>query len=102
MIKFIYCENTEGGMESTEYSFNLHEDIEFNNLYGWMRHNCSEADIALVDWAISSKIGEFFKHRLGMCFRVKPDLVECTACSGYRYYKGRPCGDCKGTGFEEK
>ena len=27
-------------------------------------------------------------------------LVECTACSGYKYYCGRPCGSCDGTGKE--
>ena len=31
-------------------------------------------------------------------WKYKNKLIECTACSGYRYYCGRPCGACNGTG----
>jgi len=34
----------------------------------------------------------YFKHIHGK------KLVQCTACSGYRYYCGGACGCCEGTG----
>lgn len=36
---------------------------------------------------------EFYFDRV-----YKNKLVQCTACSGYRYYCGHACGCCDGTG----
>jgi hypothetical protein len=64
--KFIYCEITDGGMESWEIS-NI-EDLK--GLYGWMTDGCKKDDYELVNWIEKANIGDYFKHRLGMCFRV--------------------------------
>jgi hypothetical protein len=65
MKKFIYCESTEGGME--EYYIDSLEEL---GLYGWMSETCKEDDEALVEWSLKAEVGEYYEHRLGMCFRV--------------------------------
>ena len=40
---------------------------------------------------------EFFQKYL-----YQNKLKECTACSGYSYYCGHPCGSCEGTGKERE
>lgn len=35
-------------------------------------------------------------------WEYKNRLVECTACSGYRYYCGGACGCCEGTGKQRQ
>jgi len=67
--RFIYCESTEGGMESNDYLFEG-DDIRFFGLYGWMWAACLEQDTKLVEWAKTAKIGDFYNHRLGVVFRV--------------------------------
>lgn len=66
MKKFIYCEITDGGMEKWEIS-NI-EDLK--GLYGWMTDSCKKDDYELVNWIEKANIGDYFEHRLGICFRV--------------------------------
>ncbi|AUR87547.1 heat shock protein DnaJ [Vibrio phage 1.101.O._10N.261.45.C6] len=35
-------------------------------------------------------------------YEYKNKLITCTACSGYRYYCGNPCGFCEGTGKQRE
>lgn len=32
----------------------------------------------------------------------KNKLIECTACSGYKYWCGYACGNCEGTGKQRQ
>ena len=65
MKNFIYCESTEGGME--EYHIN---DLSELGIYGWMSDSCREDDELLIAWSEKANIGDYFEHRLGICFRV--------------------------------
>ena len=66
MSHFVYVEQTEGGMESYEFSGN-----NVPRLYGWMDATCLENDTALIYWLGKAQVGEYFPHRLGICFCVK-------------------------------
>lgn len=70
MKYFIYFESTEGGMEVNYYAFK-DDDINFR-LFGWMSdcYGCKEDDEKLINWAIKSKVGDYFNHRIGTCVRV--------------------------------
>jgi len=66
MKKFIYCESTEGGMDSC--CFNKIKEL---GLYAWMSDEfCKKEDQALCDWLEKAEVGQYFEHRLGICFRV--------------------------------
>lgn len=68
MVKrFLYCEETYGGMNSFEFS-----DVnELSCLYGWGTDFCKDYDTALILWIDSCEIGEYFNHRLGIVVRLK-------------------------------
>ena len=70
MRHFVYCKDADGGFDAHLYSFEEGAEIDLI-LYGWMSDSCKEQDTALVEWMKSCDIGEFFYHRMGMCFRVK-------------------------------
>ena len=64
--KFVYCENTEGGMDT----FELESDEQPTGLRGWMSASTKADDRTLVLWMKTARIGEWTEHRLGACFCV--------------------------------
>jgi hypothetical protein len=63
--RFVYCENTEGGMATFE--FDAHGQ---KGLRGWMSSDCKADDKRLVKWMETATLGEWTEHRLGACFCV--------------------------------
>ena len=70
MKRFIYCEVTEGGMNENIHTFS--DKITNFSLFGWMQKDCKEQDEAFLQWANTCKVGDYCRHRLGICFRVNP------------------------------
>lgn len=68
-MKFLYCESTEGGMDSFEFTDASLGDLL--NLYEWMNPMCQFGDSELLDWMRCAKIGEYRHHRLGICIRIR-------------------------------
>lgn len=70
MLKtFIYCEATEGGMDS----YIVHSSDDLKNLYGWMSRDCRKEDKSLVAWMETAAVGEHLDHRLGVIVRLKDE-----------------------------
>jgi hypothetical protein len=68
MRKFIYFEQTDGGMETT-YVKTI-GDLE--SIYGWMSKICKKDDEELLNWMMfESEVGEIFNHRIGYLVRLK-------------------------------
>ena len=68
--RFVYCEITDGGMEEVIYQFNSNDSVDFRELNGWMSEGCKVNDEKLLKWANESEVGDFYRHRLGNCYRV--------------------------------
>lgn len=64
--KFVYCENTEGGMAL----FEIESNPLASSLRGWMSEDTKADDTCLVEWMESASIGEWTEHRLGAVFCV--------------------------------
>ena len=64
---FIFCENTEGGMDTEHFS----KPSEFPTVYGWMSDGCRNEDLALLEWIDTASIGDFIEYRLGVIVRLK-------------------------------
>lgn len=58
----------------------------------------SSGDIYAIELSRSAheQLKEYFLNEETSKRRVK-----CTACSGSKYYCGKPCGACNGTGLED-
>lgn len=67
MKQFIYCESTEGGMDSFIFS----NPNQLSHLFAWMNPDCATNDEKLVAWLESSDIGDYYFHRLGIVIRLK-------------------------------
>ena len=66
---FIYCESTEGGMDT----WMVHSPQDLKTLYGWMSKGCRKDDENLVSWMEIAEIGDYYNHRLGVMVRVKDE-----------------------------
>ena len=69
--KFLFLEETEGGMD-------IHELSSFNNFKGlerlrdWKSYYTKSHDHALLEWMQKdAKVGGYYMHRLGCCIRVR-------------------------------
>ena len=69
MSKFIYCESTGGGMIYREVG-RWKGFYDFRFLHGWMDGDVINQDINLLRWVAKAKIGDYYEHRLGVCFKV--------------------------------
>lgn len=67
MKRFIYFEQTEGGMDC----FELLNETALHNLVGWMTDMCKHDDSLLLNWMSKAEVGEYTKHRLGYLVRLK-------------------------------
>ena len=67
MKRFIYFEQTDGGMRH----FELLNEIALQNLVSWMDDMCKHDDSLLLDWMKKAEVGEYTNHRLGYLIRLK-------------------------------
>jgi hypothetical protein len=72
--QFVYCENTEGGMDTFEL-----ETQTPPSLRGWMSADCKAEDTRLLKWMETATVGQWTDHRLGACFCVAASNSEATA-----------------------
>lgn len=68
--KFVYCEATDGGMDTHE----LHEEAP-SFLLGWMGPGCRAVDGRLMLWMQTAQPGDWHHHRLGVIFCVRGDAT---------------------------
>jgi hypothetical protein len=64
--RFLYCESTEGVME-TQFVSSVHS----LSLFGWMEHGNRDDDNRLSRWMDSAEVGDVQNHRLGIMVRLK-------------------------------
>lgn len=67
MKRFVYFENTEGGMSV----FDVATESDVRQLYGWMSEDCRKDDEALLLWMATAEVGDAYEHRLGWLVRLK-------------------------------
>ena len=68
--RFVYCEDTEGGMSMFEIDGTSPINLSGFHLRGFMSEDCKEADTVLLQWMVTATIGDWTTHRLGAMFCV--------------------------------
>lgn len=51
--------------------FQVHDETDLKQLYGWMTRGCIAADRALLKWMQIAEVGTMIHHRLGTLVRMK-------------------------------
>ena len=69
MKKFIYFEDTEGGIDLHI----INSPSQLQVLRGWMSPETEEDDTNLAEFVGIAEVGEVYMHRLGYLVRVKED-----------------------------
>lgn len=66
--QFLYCNQTDGGMDTGVIS----SPKEIGPwMYGWMTASVADRDKKLVKWMNEAEVGAMCEHRLGVMVRLK-------------------------------
>ena len=68
MKRFLFCESTEGGMDTYEATV-----CDLHKIPDWMSESTKEEDLSLMKWMVEAQVGDYRKHRIGVMIRLRKE-----------------------------